>query len=36
MPAETALVVVAIVAVFVMFASVLAWADHYTSKHQPH
>jgi hypothetical protein len=35
MPTETALVVAAIVAVFVMFALVLAWADHYTSKRQP-
>jgi hypothetical protein len=36
MPTETALVVAAVVAVFVMFASVLAWADHYTSKRHPH
>ncbi len=36
MPTETAWIVAAIAAVFVMFASVLAWADHYTSKRQPH
>jgi len=36
MPTETALVVAAIIAVFVMFASVLGWGDHYTSKRPPH
>jgi hypothetical protein len=36
MPTETALVVAGVVAVFVMFASVLAWGDHYTSRRQPH
>jgi hypothetical protein len=31
MPQETAIVVSAVVAIFVIFAMVLAWADHRTT-----
>jgi len=36
MPADTALVVFAIVAVFAAFAAVLMWADVYTNGKQAH
>jgi len=32
MPKDTAIIVGAITAAFVLFAAALAWADHYTSK----
>jgi hypothetical protein len=33
MPTETAIVIAAIVAVFVTYGIALAWADHYTRGH---
>ena len=35
MPADTALIVAGVVAVFVAFAAVLMWADVYTNRKQP-
>ena len=32
MPTDIAIIVGAITAIFILFAAVLAWADHYTSK----
>jgi hypothetical protein len=35
MPTETAIVIAAIVAAFLLYAAVLMWGDYYTRRHQP-